>query len=190
VNHSLLQPQVWMSSIAIQTIGAAAAAIFTAQASPGPLVDVPGLLAPAANESLAMVVAAQGVQIYECRASSNAPAGYEWVFVAPDADLFDADGKLVGHHAAGPQWQATDGSRVVGTVKGRVDAPMAGAIPWLLLTARSDGPPGLFSAVTSVQRINTSGGVAPAAGCVRETAGAAARVDYRADYYFFTTTTS
>ena len=37
-----------------------------------------------------MMVPAKGVQIYECRAKKDASAGFEWVFVAPEAELFDA----------------------------------------------------------------------------------------------------
>ena len=60
------------------------------------------------------------------------------------------------------------------------------AIPWLLLAAKSVGPAGSFSRVTSVQRVRTVGGVAPATGCAQATAGTTARVSYTADYYFFT----
>ena len=71
-------------------------------------------------------------------------------------------------------------------LKERADAPVANAIPWLLLAAKSVGPEGSFSKVTSIQRVNTVGGVAPQAGCSQATAGAAARINYTADYYFFT----
>jgi hypothetical protein len=152
----------------------------------GPLVQAPDNLKPAANESLAMIVAAKGVQIYECRAARNAVAAYEWAFVAPEADLFDAHGKLIGRHGAGPFWQSTDGSRIVGAVKAKADAPVVGAVPWLLLATKSNGPEGSFSKVTSIQRVNTAGGIAPAAGCASESAGTRARVHYTADYYFFT----
>lgn len=154
-------------------------------ASPPP-VKVPTRLAPGANESLARIVAAQGVQIYECRTRKDAAAGYEWVFVAPEADLFDAHGRTVGRHGAGPSWQASDGSKILGTVKERAEAPIAGAIPWLLLSTRTVGPEGSFSKVTSVQRVNTVGGVAPAAGCSADTIGTTARIAYTADYRFFT----
>jgi len=129
-------------------------------------------------------VPAKGVQIYECRAKKDS-GGYEWAFVAPDAQLSDRTGRAIGTHGAGPSWQASDGSRVVGTVKQRADAPTAGAIPWLLLTAKSDGPPGAFSKVTSIQRVNTVGGVAPETGCGATTNGTKTRVAYTADYYFF-----
>ena len=71
------------------------------------------------------------------------------------------------------------------TVKERADASEANAIPWLLLTARSVGTDGALSKVTSVQRVNTTGGVAPTSGCSTATLGTQARVDYSADYYFF-----
>ena len=150
-------------------------------------VTVPEKLKPGANESLAMIVPAKGVQIYECRAKKDQVATYEWVFVAPLAELFDAHGKRIGRHYAGPHWEATDGSKILGTVKERAEAPVPDAIPWLLLATKSVGPEGSFSKVTSIQRVNTAGGVAPKAGCTQAEAGTAARIDYTADYYFFKT---
>jgi hypothetical protein len=153
---------------------------------PTSTVQVPDKLKPGANESLAMIVPAKGVQIYECRARTDQVGEYAWAFVAPEADLFDAHGNRTGRHYAGPHWEATDGSKILGTVKDRADAPMADAIPWLLLSARSVGSEGSFSKVTSIQRVNTVGGVAPKAGCSQATAGTPARINYTADYYFFT----
>ena len=139
------------------------------------LKAVPENLRPAAGESLKRVIHAKGVQIYECREQ-------KWVFVAPEADLFDSMGNRVGRHFAGPHWEATgDGSRVVGTTKARADAPEAGAIPWLMLSTKSVGAWGYFSDVTSIQRVATHGGVAPSGPC----AGGEVRVPYTADYYFF-----
>jgi len=149
-------------------------------------VEAPDKLRPGANESLALIVPAKGVQIYECRARKDHVGEYEWAFVAPEADLFDAGGKRVGRHYAGPHWESNDGSKVLGTVKERADAPAADAIPWLLLAAKSVGPEGSFGKVTSIQRVSTVGGVAPKAGCSQATAGTPARIDYTADYYFFT----
>jgi len=68
-------------------------------ASPQPptsMVRVPDKLKPGASESLAMIVPAKGVQIYECRARKDRVGEYEWAFVAPEADLFDARGNRVG----------------------------------------------------------------------------------------------
>jgi hypothetical protein len=163
----------------------AVACLLSACASPRPAA-VPDALRVGANESLALIAAAKGVQIYECRAANEPAAPDEWAFVAPEAELFDARGILIGKHGAGPYWQSLDGSRTLGTAKARADAPNADAIPWLLLTARPAGPTGAFSPITSVQRINTVGGKAPSTICSRSNYGATARVPYSADYYFYT----
>jgi hypothetical protein len=151
-----------------------------------PLADIPEKLKPSADESLAMIVPASGVQIYECRANKDQPGTYEWTFMAPNADLFDVRGNKIGRHYAGPHWEANDGSKIVGAVKERANAPGAQSIPWLLLGAKSTGPEGSFSNITSVQRVNTVGGVAPDTGCSLTTAGKSLRIAYAADYYFFT----
>ncbi len=159
-------------------------------ASPQPptsTVNVPDKLKPGANESVEMIVRAKGVQIYECRAKKDQVGGYEWAFVAPEADLFDARGNRIGRHYVGPHWESTDGSKILGTLKERADAPVADAIPWLLLAAKSVGPDGSFSKVTSIQRLNTVGGVAPTGGCSQAVAGTPARINYTTDYYLFTT---
>jgi len=140
-------------------------------------VPVPDSLKPEARESLALVVPAKGVQIYECRDG-------KWVFVAPEAELFNRAGKKIGSHYAGPHWESVDGSKIVGAVRQRADAPAAGNIPWLLLGTKSTGGEGAFSKVTSIQRVATVGGVAPSGECAQ--AGAQARIAYTADYYFFT----
>ncbi|MBS1133037.1 MAG: hypothetical protein H6R02_178 [Burkholderiaceae bacterium] len=166
------------------TFLSASAALLTAACASTPLV-VPDALRPATNESLVTTVGARGVQVYECRARKDG-GGHEWAFVAPDADLLDAQGKAIGRHGAGPYWQSADGSRVVGTVRARADAPASGSIPWLLLTTKSSGPVGAFSNVTSIQRVNTAGGVAPATPCTAQLTGTPARVPYTADYRLFT----
>jgi hypothetical protein len=141
------------------------------------LKAIPENLRPTANESLKRVIYAKGVQVYECR-------GQKWVFVAPEAELYDERGNLIGRHYAGPHWEATgDGSKILGTVKTRADAPEAGAIPWLLLSTKSVGGNGYFSDVTSIQRVATHGGAAPGIACTHD--GLTARVSYTADYYFF-----
>lgn len=162
----------------------AALALALGACAGAPPAGSPATLAPDADETLLLRVAARGVQIYECRATAAGDRA-DWTFVAPEAVLLDASHQPVGSHGAGPAWQASDGSRVVGTLKRRVDAPSAGAIPWLLLATHASGPRGQFSAVTSIQRVNTSGGTAPASGCDPRNIGATARVPYTADYYLY-----
>ena len=166
-----------------------AAGLAACASAPAPAPAIPAALQPAPGQTLLKVVAARGVQVYECRAKKDAagtPASTtEWAFVAPEAELLDAGGQVVGKHYAGPHWEANDGSKVLASLKERADAPQADAIPWLLLNAKSVGPAGSFSKVTSIQRVNTVGGVAPKSGCSKANAGAPARVNYTADYYFF-----
>lgn len=157
-----------------------AAPLFIAACATQPVAPaVPANLVPS-GEKYVETVAARGVQIYECRVTANAAPA--WAFVAPEAQLFDAQGRSVGKHYAGPSWEALDGSKIQGSVKTRADATAAGAIPWLLLTTKAAGGSGTFSKVTSVQRINTIGGVAPSGSCA---VGATERVPYTADYVMF-----
>jgi hypothetical protein len=143
---------------------------------------VPTALVPA-GEHYMKTLNARGAQIYQCRMNANGPA---WVFVAPDAELFDArDGRKAGRHYAGPNWEALDGSRIQGTVKAKVDAPLADSIPWLLLATRPSGGDGVFTQVSSVQRINTVGGIQPAGGCDPAMIGVTQRVAYSADYVLY-----
>jgi Protein of unknown function (DUF3455) len=164
-----------------------AAAALAACASSTATPPVPDNLQPGAQERVAFVRHARGVQIYRCDAADG--GAFKWTFVAPEAQLFDgATGQTaLGTHGAGPFWQGNDGSRVVGKVKARADAANAAAdIPWLLLTTAAEGPSGQMSAVKSIQRIKTVGGVAPASGCAAPVdAGKQARVPYTSDYVFF-----
>ena len=150
-----------------------------------PINDAPDVLKPPPGEAMVWVAAAKGVQIYECREKKDQPGTVEWALVGPDAVLFDEEGMPIGRHYAGPHWEADDGSKVLGQVKARADAPIPDAIPWLLLTAKSDGPEGVLSKVTSVQRIHTTRGMAPDKGCSQANLSKRMRVPYTADYYFF-----
>lgn len=146
---------------------------------------VPPELAPAADQHLAFVLSASGVQKYTCAATGT---GFAWTLVAPDADLFSNDCQ-VGTHYAGPTWEYRDGSTVVAArVAGATPEPTA--IPWLLLTAASHGgEDGRMTDVTSIQRLSTTGGLAPATGCDANHVGATADVPYAADYFFYRTKT-
>ena len=145
--------------------------------------DAPEALRPPATQTLVLAARATGVQIYECTA--NAAGRYEWALKAPEADLFDETGRKVGKHYAGPTWEALDGSKVVGEVKARDDGPDRNAIPWLLLSAKSNSPTGALSTIRSIQRLQTSEGKAPATPCDRASAQQVARVPYKANYYFY-----
>ena len=146
----------------------------------------PATFDPPAGHELAFTLRASGVQIYECKAKKDNSAQFEWVFKAPEADLFDPDGKKVGSHFKGPTWKANDGSSVVGE-KPKSYVKDTNAIPWLLLDVKQHEGTGIFSKVTSIQRVDTVGGKAPAGGCDAASVGKEIRVPYTANYRFYVT---
>ena len=131
------------------------------------------------GNALAFRVYALGVQVYRWN-------GTTWAFVEPVATLF-ADPRYhgeVGIHYVGPTWESNSGSKVVAArVPGTGCTPDSTAIPWLLLQKVSTEGPGIFSSVTFIQRVNTTGGTAPTApGSV---IGEVKEVPYTAEYYFY-----
>ncbi|HET6251865.1 MAG TPA: DUF3455 domain-containing protein [Tepidisphaeraceae bacterium] len=128
-------------------------------------------------------VHARGFQVYTAR--KNAAGKIVWVFKAPEA-IFRGPRGLSGKHTAGPTWELSDGSKVVGVKIAEAvvkDPENPNAIPWLLLAAKSHEGNGILSAVTFIQRINTAGGTAPAVGVEKE--GDEIKIPYVADYIFY-----
>ncbi len=142
-------------------VAAAAAMSLPEVAHAGPPEPVvPGPIEVPAGNKVFLVGHGVGVQIYSCNATSS---GFGWGFVAPRADLYGDNGKLIITHFAGPTWQAKDGSRVVGRLDASVTVDPT-AIPWLRLAAASTaaGPDGdRLVDTTYIQRITTTGGLAP-----------------------------
>jgi hypothetical protein len=126
----------------------------------------------------------KGVQIYTCTAGL---AGATWNLKEPEATLRDAAGHVIGQQLAGPAWQATDGSRVVGVPMVASIPRGPASIPWLVLQAtENEGGTGLFARVAYIVRSRTIGGIAPLTGCDAAHTGAEIRVPYSATYTFFT----
>jgi hypothetical protein len=144
--------------------------------------EIPAQLRAPAGEELLLRVHAKGDQIYVCKGDAGK---FAWTLKAPDAQLFDKDGKLFGKHFAGPSWEASDGSRVTGKATANVPSPDANSIPWLLVNVVTHEGSGALSRVTSIQRINTKGGKAPEAGCDAAHSGQEVRSAYTADYLFY-----
>ena len=173
---------------------------------------VPGNIQVPAGNKLFLVGHAVGTQNYICVPSST---GIRFVLFTPEATLFDEEGEQLITHYFGPNpdeantdprvisdhtiraaWQdSRDSSTVWGQAKpGHSSTDPAfvepGAIPWLLVTivGRQDGSTGgdRLSATTFIQRLNTSGGLAPSTGCTSpEDIGKTAFVPYTTDYYFY-----
>lgn len=166
-------------------------AIFAGCSTPTPAsanksVTLPDAMAAPADQKIAFTWQAVGTQIYECRVDyTAAPA---WTFVAPEAVLTNTKNEKMGTHGAGPHWMALDGSRIVGAVKGRAPGATAQDIPLLLLEVQSSSGQGKMSGIKSIQRINTRGGQAPAAGCATPAdLGKRSAQGYTSDYVFWMT---
>jgi Protein of unknown function (DUF3455) len=173
----------WTAVLALAGLFAAAAPARPApQTAPGDLLD-PRTYAP--DSRLFLVVHAIGVQKYTCQANGS------WLFTDPEATLYKTTGvpKPTGSHflnfATGrPVWQLKDGSSVE-AARTQTASGGAGNIAWLLLQAAvtTAGPDGdRLTSTTWVQRLNTSGGVAPAGTC---TPGDRIAMPYSADYFFW-----
>jgi hypothetical protein len=163
-------------------VAAAASARPAPQTAPGDALD-PRTYAP--ESRLFLVLHATGVQKYTCQ-----PDG-AWLFTDPDANLYKKVGakKPDGAHfldfgTGRPVWRFKDGSSVEAARYAGAPAG-AGNVPALLLqaVATTEGADGeRLTRTTWVQRLNTSGGVAPAGTC---TPGDRRAVAYTADYFFW-----
>ena len=128
----------------------------------------------APGETAVLSMHAEGAQVYECKAGADGKLA--WAFREPIATLF-ADGKTVGRHYAGPNWEHSDGSAVVGNTPGAT----ASDIPWLKLEVISRRGSGVLEGVTTVQRVNTIGGKLDGP-C--DKAGSFKSAPYSAEYVF------
>jgi hypothetical protein len=140
-------------------------------------VPLPGALA-APGETVVLTAHAVGMQIYECKAGMDGKLG--WAFREQLATLI-ADGKIVGRHFAGPTWELSDGSAVVGRVVASTPGATANDIGWLKLDVVSRSGSGMLANATTIQRINTVGGKLDDA-CDRP--GDSRSMPYTADYVF------
>jgi hypothetical protein len=139
-------------------------------------------VAPPQSSAPLLEAAADGVQIYTCEAKGSL---FQWTLTAPQANLFDKQGRQIGTHFAGPTWKMADGSAVVGEVIAKADAPEKDAIQWLLLRVKAHEGQGSLADAAFVRRMDTKGGVAPTAGCDAGHISEQARMRYSAIYQFF-----
>ena len=146
--------------------------------------DVPDKIKAPAAEEVVLLVHATGAQIYTCQTGTDGKPA--WTLKAPEAELHDQQGRIVGRHYAGPTWKANDGSEVTGKAAARVDSPDPDSIPWLLVSVTGHSGEGVLSRVTTIQRIHTKGGQPlPAAECNAAKQNVEAKSAYSADYYFY-----
>ena len=181
--HTAALKQFATSSIKTIALALSVSTLFNADvAADNREPETPAIIAAPVETKVAFHTHAAGVQIYIATPSPTDPLTFVWTFAAPEAVLFDNDGNAVGIHYAGPTWESASGSKVVAARVAGVTVD-ASSIPWLLLKATSAEGPGIFARTTYIQRVNTVGGLAPAAAPTQ--AGQVARVPYTAEYFFY-----
>jgi uncharacterized protein DUF3455 len=196
-----------LSAFSLQARPARADGDITPPSLPADMAPVP------AGNKLFLGTHAVGTQNYVCKPSG---AGVAYVLFTPEATLSGEDGGQVITHNFSPNpfepntdpkvvadgtiratWQYRDTSRVWAKVhatdpdgrKGAVTVDTK-AIAWLLLdgVGSQSGPTGgdKLKDTTFVQRLKTTGGLAPLTGCSSLTdVGNTAFVPYTADYFFY-----
>ena len=156
-----------------------AAASMYSQASLPAAVQVP------AGHKVAMETVGAGDITYQCNPKKDMAGQFEWVFVGPDAKLNDRSGKQVGKYYGPPAtWESMDGSKITGA-QVAVAPSSAGNIPLQLVKANPAMGTGAMTGVTYIQRVATSGGVAPSTACDASSSGSKQIVRYQADYIFY-----
>ena len=147
--------------------------------------SLPAAVQVPAGHKVAMETVGTGDITYECRAKKDMASEFEWVFVGPDAKLWDRKGAQVGRYWGPPAtWENQDGSKVTATQVAVAPAG-AGNIPLQLVKANPAMGMGAMQGVTYIQRVATQGGVAPAAACAAGNVGQKQVVKYQADYIFW-----
>ena len=175
---------IWLALLSL----AAGLAIAQSDTQKGPppkeiAPDVPDAIQAPAGEDVAFMAHASGSQIYTCQASAEGK--FSWTLKAPDAELRDRNDKVIGQHSAGPSWKLKDGSEVTGKAVAKVDSLDSESIPWLLVKVVSHSGKGALSNVTTIQRVHTHAGQAPAEGCDAAHVNTETKSSYTADYYFY-----
>jgi hypothetical protein len=172
--------------------------------------SVPQNLEVPAGNTAFLVGHAVGTQNYICLPSGS---GFAFKLFTPEATLFkfaDDTNQLITHYfSPNPDeggtiratWQSRDTSTIWAKVTLNPDGSTGlstdphfvekGAVAWLLLqvVGAQDGPTGgnTLSNTTFVQRLSTSGGLAPLTGCAAlADVGTQAFQPYTADYFFYT----
>jgi hypothetical protein len=166
-----MMPLIRTAALALMVLSGSLAGATAAE------TPLPGAIA-APGETAVLSVHAEGAQVYECKAGADGKLA--WAFREPVATLM-ADGKTVGRHYAGPNWEDVDGSAVTGKTIGNAPGATANDIAWLKLEVTARRGSGILSAVTTVQRINTQGGQLAGA-CDKQ--GATKSAPYSAEYVF------
>ncbi|GIE04095.1 DUF3455 domain-containing protein [Paractinoplanes durhamensis] len=134
---------------------------------------------PAKSKPIGAFFVTKGTQNYTCVVADGATTGAFTGKSTPEAQLLGTGGRI--HHFGGPSWQSLRDNSLI-TAGSPVPSPRTGTIPELLLTVTSHTGAGLLAKADYINRLLTSGGVAPTGSC---TAGQVVKVPYGAVYVFW-----
>jgi Protein of unknown function (DUF3455) len=168
---NMTMPFAKTTALALLLLSGSCVGAFAAETPLPEVIAAPG-------EAVVLSTHAEGAQVYECKAGTDGKTA--WAFREPIATLL-VDGKTIGRHYAGPNWEHSDGSAVVGKAVGNAPGATPNDIPWLKLSVASQRGSGVLTGVTTVQRINTKGGKLEGA-C--DKVGSFSSAPYSADYVF------
>lgn len=158
----------------------ASAAETSADARPATIPAIADVIKPpAGSRVVGSFTVMKGVQTYTCVVAEGATAGAYTGSSVPEATLVGFGGRI--HHFAGPSWQSLRDQSLVTATKTQASA-RTGTIPELLLQVLTHTGSGVLSRADYINRLATSGGVAPTGSC---TAGQTVSVPYGAVYVFW-----
>jgi hypothetical protein len=202
VKKTIIGYHTLMAGVAAVVVALMAALPNPAYAAQVSVPSVPAAIQVEEGNVPFLVGHAVGTQDYVCLPSG---AGFAYKLFTPQATLVGDNGKQIITHYFSPNlakdgairatWQDNNTNIVWAEVKdGDASTDPAfvkpGAVAWLLLTqvgtqAGENGNDKLTD-TTFIQRINTTGGLAPSTGCAAATdVGTQAFMPYTADYYFY-----
>ena len=169
-----------LTLIALVTLGVQSAQAFDNSNGPELPAQCASIQVEEGNK-LAFHAYAKGVQIYKWNLVTQ-----KWDLFGPQASLYAEESYFgeIGIHYVGPKWESKSGSKVAAQrVLGTGCTPDPTAIAWLLLKKTSTEGNGIFSKVTFIQRVNTTGGLAPSTPGLVD--GETKESPYTAEYYFY-----
>jgi hypothetical protein len=151
--------------------------------SESPAVSLPtipdAIKPPVGSKPIGAYLVVTGTQNYTCVLADGAATGAFTGASTPEAQLVGTGGRI--HHFAGPSWQSERDGSLVTAAKVAASA-RTGTIPELLLKVVTHGGKGILDKADYINRLYTSGGVAPSTSC---TAGQTVKVPYKAVYIFW-----
>jgi hypothetical protein len=142
--------------------------------------------------SKGLVLEGNGTATYQAEPSASDPAKFVWKLKRTTAELSEfqpdpnvKETRITVRLTEDDVWTAVDGSRIEGSEKKSVRAPVSFSLPWASYDVVKTGGQGLLSGYSFVTRVQTHGGNAPASPPAH--VGDSVQVRFAAEYWFYRT---